>query len=163
MKKNFSLFFFLAVSVSMFAQKSYVTIYGYLDNTYGVYLSGDVPASMKLKYTSDDFHELHLSSSHTYYWIGAVLNLLAKEGYTVEQINTTSRGTGSSIIINYLLSKSSDESNANNVRMVRDMNNDSEVYEVARYNLQGMPVNESEKGFQIIVYSNFTTKTIIKE
>ena len=163
MKKIISLFFFLAVSASMFAQKSYVTIYGYLDSYYGVYLSGDVPASMKLKYTSDDFPELHLSSNSTYgyHWIGAVLNLLAKEGYTVEQMNTTT--TGNYEIVNYLLSKSSDESNANNVRMVRDMNNDSEVYEVARYNLQGMPVNESEKGFQIIVYSNFTTKTIIKE
>jgi hypothetical protein len=37
------------------------------------------------------------------------------------------------------------------------------VYEVARYNLQGMPVKETEKGIQIVVFSNYTTKTIIKE
>ena len=145
----------------MYAQKNYVTIWGEIENFYSngwVCLSGDVPASMKLNYTGRDFPELHLDgASRLYEWIGAVLNLLAKEGYTVEQMNSTST------IINYLLSKPSDESNANNVRMVRDMKNDSEVYEVARYNLQGMPVNESEKGFQIIVYSNFTTKTIIKE
>ena len=40
---------------------------------------------------------------------------------------------------------------------------DQEAVEVARYNLQGLPVSEDEKGVQIIVYSNFTTKTIIVE
>ncbi len=159
MKKNILLVLFLTVSLGMYAQKNYVTLWGKEDDwNCFAYLSGDVPASMKLRYSGDDFPELQLTvRSSVFKWIGAVLNLLAKEGYTVEQMNSTST------IINYLLSKPSDESNANNVRMVRDMKNDSEVYEVARYNLQGMPVNESEKGFQIIVYSNFTTKTIIKE
>ena len=40
---------------------------------------------------------------------------------------------------------------------------DEEITEVARYNLQGIPVSESERGVQIIVYSNYTTKTIIVE
>jgi hypothetical protein len=34
---------------------------------------------------------------------------------------------------------------------------------VARYNLQGIPVKETEKGVQIIVFSNFTTKTVVVE
>ncbi len=40
-------------------------------------------------------------------------------------------------------------------------NDDSE--EVARYNLSGRPCSPNEKGVQIIVYSNFTTKTVILE
>ena len=39
-------------------------------------------------------------------------------------------------------------------------NDDAE--EVARYNLSGRPCSPNEKGIQIIVYSNFTTKTIIE-
>ena len=40
---------------------------------------------------------------------------------------------------------------------------DQDVREVARYNLQGLPVDKDEKGVQIIVFSNFTTRTIIVE
>ena len=35
--------------------------------------------------------------------------------------------------------------------------------EVARYNLSGRPCTPNEKGVQIIVYSDYTTKTIIHE
>ena len=35
------------------------------------------------------------------------------------------------------------------------------VKEVARYNLSGQPCSPNEKGIQIIVYSDFTTKTVI--
>ena len=38
-----------------------------------------------------------------------------------------------------------------------------EAVEVARYNLQGVPVDKNEKGIQIVVYSNYTTKTVIVE
>lgn len=40
-------------------------------------------------------------------------------------------------------------------------NDDSE--EVARYNLSGRPCSPNEKGVQIIVYSNFTTRTVISD
>jgi len=40
---------------------------------------------------------------------------------------------------------------------------DSDAIEVARYNLQGIPISENEKGIQIIVYSDYTTKTVINE
>ena len=35
--------------------------------------------------------------------------------------------------------------------------------EVARYNLSGRPCAANEKGVQIIVYADFTTKTVINE
>ena len=38
-----------------------------------------------------------------------------------------------------------------------------EAEEVARYNLSGRPCAANEKGVQIIVYSDFTTKTVIIE
>ena len=38
-----------------------------------------------------------------------------------------------------------------------------EAEEVARYSLSGRPCSANEKGVQIIVYSDFTTKTVIVE
>ena len=48
---------------------------------------------------------------------------------------------------------------------VRAIESDSsdEVKEVARYNLSGRPCRPNDKGIQIIVFSDFTTKTIIVE
>jgi hypothetical protein len=42
-------------------------------------------------------------------------------------------------------------------------NNDNEVVEVARYNLSGRPCTPTDKGVQVIVYSDFTTKTVISD
>jgi hypothetical protein len=42
-----------------------------------------------------------------------------------------------------------------------ELNEYEDVNEIARYNLQGIPVNANEKGVQIIVYSNYTTKTVV--
>ena len=73
--------------------------------------------------------------------------------------NYSSLGT----YVNYLLSKKTSSSNPDVVTYQRDITDDTEVYEVARFNLQGLPVNKEEKGVQIVVYSNYTTKTIIVE
>ena len=35
--------------------------------------------------------------------------------------------------------------------------------EIARYNLQGIPVHERDKGIQIVIYSDYSTKTVIVE
>lgn len=35
--------------------------------------------------------------------------------------------------------------------------------EVARYNLSGRPCTPSDKGVQIIVYSDYTTRTVIED
>lgn len=40
---------------------------------------------------------------------------------------------------------------------------DEEKHEVARYNLQGNAVSPDEKGIQIVVFSDYTTKTEIVE
>ena len=49
------------------------------------------------------------------------------------------------------------------VRTVERNHSDGDVDEVARYNLSGRPCRPNEKGVQIIVYSDFTTKTIISD
>ena len=88
-----------------------------------------------------------------------ILNRLSEYGYEVEQMIPYNVSTQSiKIEINYLLAKKS-SSNPSNVRQV--IIDDEDVTEVARYNLQGMPIYANEKGIQIIVYSNYTTKTII--
>ena len=48
---------------------------------------------------------------------------------------------------------------------VRNVNDDNgiDADEVARYNLSGQPCSPSDKGIQIIVYSDFTAKTIIEQ
>ena len=48
---------------------------------------------------------------------------------------------------------------------VRSVNDDNgiDADEVARYNLSGQPCSPSDKGIQIIVYSDFTAKTIIEQ
>jgi hypothetical protein len=90
------------------------------------------------------------------------LNLFSTKGFVVEQM-TSGYAFSSKDNSNYptfiLLSKPSGSS-ASYVPKIQE-GDDSEVFEIARYNLQGLPVNESEKGIQIIVYSNYTTKTII--
>ena len=42
-------------------------------------------------------------------------------------------------------------------------NGHDDAVEVARYNLAGRPCSPADKGVQIIVYSDFTTKTVISD
>jgi hypothetical protein len=48
---------------------------------------------------------------------------------------------------------------------IRNVNDDNgiDADEVARYDLSGRPCSPSDKGIQIIVYSDFTAKTIIEQ
>lgn len=155
MKKLLILFLVMLTSLNAFSQKKYVTVTFY-ENT--AKLSGDIPASMKKGYTNTDFQE----SRDYMYWAGDLLNLLASNGFEVEQMNTYVTGTSEITCKTiYLLSSPSKQSTSDIIHGVET--DDTEVYEVARYNLQGLPVNEKDKGIQIIVYSNFTTKTIIQE
>ena len=152
--KKVLLFLLLSVGVSAYAQKSYINIYArgmtsYYDNeNYGqeLYISGDLPEGIKHRYSQ---------SGSDRFKIGDLLNLLSGYGFEVECITGTDAG------VNYLLSKKQSDS-SNGIKHIR-ANDDSEVYEVARYNLQGIPISENEKGVQIVVYSNYTTKTVIKE
>lgn len=46
---------------------------------------------------------------------------------------------------------------------IQTIDSDEEVTEVARYNLQGQPIREDEPGVQIMVFSNYTSKVVIKQ
>ena len=137
----------LGCVAAAWGQKSYVNVVA--DHIYSsiyqeIYLTGDVPVGIKTHYDS------YGSEAMT---VGKVLNLLAKEGFVVEQMSCSAE---CEVI---LLSRLALDPEA----VPHVIADDQEAVEVARYNLQGLPVNEDEKGVQIIVYSNFTTKTIIVE
>ena len=137
----------LGCVAAAWGQKSYVNVVA--DHIYSsiyqeIYLTGDVPVGIKTHYDS------YGSEAMT---VGKVLNLLAEEGFVVEQMSCSAE---CEVI---LLSRIALDPEA----VPHVTADDQEAVEVARYNLQGLPVNEDEKGVQIIVYSNFTTKTIIVE
>lgn len=139
--------FALAVAHTATAQKSYVNVVA--DHIYSsiyqeIYLTGDVPAGIKTHYDS------YGSEAMT---VGKVLNLLAKEGFVVDKMSCSAEGE---VIV---LSRVALYPDA----IERVTADDGEAVEVARYNLQGVPVDKNEKGIQIIVYSNYTTKTVIVE
>ena len=56
-----------------------------------------------------------------------------------------------------------DETTPSAVRAIESDHFDADMVEVARYNLSGRPCHPHEKGIQIVVYSNYTTKTVIVE
>lgn len=154
MKKTFLFTVLLIASLSAFSQKSYVNVYvTELNTTYPrISMSGDVP---------------NIPSTYQKQ-IGEVLNYLAQEGYEVEFMafsNATYAGNNPASAM-YLLSKNSSSTNPDDPGIVtyhKDVTEDTEAHEVARYNLQGLPVNKDAKGVQIVVYSNYTTKTVIVE
>ena len=156
MKRYLFPLFLLLAGACAFAQKSYVTVYCTQDNSNAIVLSGDIPKSMNRYYLPYEFDEYN-----GYYCIGEVLNLLATNGFSVEQMNTT-HNKDEMVITTYLLSKPSEGQNPDAIPQTK-AKDDSKVREVARYNLQGMPVGKDEKGVQIVVYSNYTTKTVIEE
>lgn len=160
MKRIFLVASFLIVSVCSFAQKSYLHVFSKYDplltlnyDTSDIYLIGDKPSDMKDKYTYGHIEE--------------IIEKLIGNGYTLEyvtNVSTTDPGVLSKAKVIgslvYIFSKPSETPSA--VRSV-DIDNDGEVTEVARYNLEGIPVKESDKGIQIIVYSNYTTKIIFNK
>ena len=147
MKKMFISICLVMASMCAFAQKSYISVSCLhkeaSNDMYTIFLSGDIPGGMNIK--------------NEYASIGKILSQLSSYGYNVEFMSATSTSNTNTI---YLLSKNSGSSHT---RMETVSYDDEEVKEVARYNLQGMPISKYEKGIQIVVYSNFTTKTIIVE
>ena len=137
----------LAVAHTAVAQRSYVNVVA--DHIYSsiyqeMYLTGDVPAGIKTHY--DSFGSEAMT-------VGKVLNLLAREGFVVDQMSCTNEGEVIVLSRVALYPEAIEHVAAD----------DQEAVEVARYNLQGVPVDKNEKGIQIVVYSNYTTKTIIVE
>ena len=143
--KKILLLFCLTMAISnTFAQKTYVKVYSsdLGGSKSAVFLRGNVPTDMQMEYKCDD-------DIISVYFMD-IVNMLAERGYEVEFTMDKS---------NFLMSKIS-SGGYNAVRGV-ELNEDEDVTEVARYNLQGLPVKEHDKGAQIIVYSNYTTKTVI--
>lgn len=153
--KKFILFFLLLLvaNVSANAQKSYINVYvsGFNDNTTRCKLTGAVPEGINNDIAGS---------------VGYVLNMLAEYGFEVEFMSLSSATINyntPNTYANYVLSKKSSSQPDPDIPTIQREFDDTEAYEVARYNLQGLPVNKDEKGVQIVVYSNYTTKTIIKE
>lgn len=138
MKKVLLFFCLLLASSNCIAQKKYLI----LNYDSGCTLYGDIPEGMSSRYDA--------TSSTKYKVMVDILNELSERGYVIEYANN---------LTSYLLSKN-DSSNPSETRIV-EIDNDEDVTEVARYNLQGMPISKHEKGVQIVVYSNYTTKTVI--
>lgn len=148
MKKIILLCCLLTACFDAYAQKSYVNLLTYPigEGNQEMVLSGEIPLEMKSHYYE---HSDGLS-------VGDILNMLSSKGFEVEFMSGVNDHYG----INFLLSKKTSSGESNPVRyIVADEGGD--VYEVARYNLQGLPIKENEKGVQIVVYSNYTTRTII--
>lgn len=163
-KLLFTLVLLLGVVGNMFAQKEYVTILVdmYADHQNYAYLSGSIPSSMKSKYVDGE-----LGEGDGCNWIGTLLNQLAAEGFIVEQMNTYSEkyryNSYQDTRSTFLLSRDKNHNSASAKAVKLESYDNANVHEVARYNLQGMAVDATEKGIQIVVYSNYTTKTVIVE
>ena len=155
MKKILSLLFLLFVGVSVYAQKSYITIRGNFvgfNSSYTTYLTGDIPEDIIKHFGLKSDYNGRRYLTNEYFFIYEILNELSAKGYEIEFVIDSDH---------YILSKNK-EGSSSSIQRVR-ANNDSEPHEVARYNLQGRPVKSYEKGIQIIVFSNYTTKTVIVE
>ncbi len=160
MNKIISLLFLCGLMFSVYAQKSYVV-------AICTGSGGDTPISGKL------YGELPPSlNSGTGYNIDQILETLGQEGFTLDKMTSyayaytigTGTGSGNQVrkeTIVYAFVK--DITPGTEPEGIITPSYNSEVHEVARYNLQGLPVQPQESGIQIVVYSNYTTKTIIVE
>lgn len=149
MKRKISILaILLGFCMTAFA-KQYVTIdYASHRDYYFVY--GALPSGVEERYDK------------TNYSFADVLNILASKGFEVEFFDAYGYISSSGGSYNYRLVIMS-KSGTPELGAIEEISTDdnTEAVEVARYNLQGIPVNENEKGVQIIVYSNYTTKTVV--
>lgn len=157
MKRILSLLLLCPTLLSAHAQRSYVTVFFGPDTNESIKLSGAIPTSMKDTYIP--YYDL--GQYNVYLCIGKVLNQLADNGFVVDKLSTTT--CNEKVYTTYLLSKAAGETGTPTAIQRQKADEAEEVTEVARYNLQGLPVEATEKGLQIIVYSNYTTKAVIVE
>ena len=158
--KQIKLFFtilMLLFTTNTFAQKSYVEINSSYDKKF--YIRGDIPTNLEgWEYRNNESGIYAFIYSYDKSFVD-IINLLIQEGYTLEQYSVLY----SSEFEHYAL-MSKNTSSASSIQHIQsDPEENGQIREVARYNLQGMPIGKNEKGIQIIVYSNYTTKTVIVE
>lgn len=115
-------------------EKSYVFM-GSWDGSDWI-LSGDIPSGMSSKYGWSQCDKC--------------LNDLSDNGFQLELFD----GEQYSKFI-LLSQKKSDKTSIVNQKAANEA-----IKEIARYNLEGLPVDKSYEGIQIIVYSNYTTKVL---
>lgn len=160
MKKSlFTLLLLLGVVGNMFAQKEFLRVEMNRTNTAAgssssIKLYGDLPSEMSSSYKYSNATLIE------------VLNTLSSLGYTLENVSTKGLSWDPAYYNEseiYLFSKPAGSVPTNAKDVTVDHNSDADVYETGRYNLQGMPVDSTEKGIQIVVYSNHTTKTVVVE
>lgn len=151
MRKLLLLLAAVALPFAAFAQKKYVNVValGLTDRFQSITLSGDIPTGMKTFYDS-------YTDQNT---LGNVVNQLVSLGYVVEKMSCAYGEKSLEII---LLSKA-EQPDLTAIRGNTMEEKEDEAVEVARYNLQGIPVRPHEKGIQIVVFSNYTTRTFIVE
>lgn len=152
--KRISIILTLLVSglVAM-AQKQYVNIIASGQSAHdGISLSGAIPAGMQDYYTS------YYGNIVT---LGDIINQLAQNGFVVERMSSDC-AVSSSGTLNYreivIMSKAAaPEQDAIVPIGVTDPN----ATEVAHYNLQGLPIDATEKGVHIVVYTDYTARTVV--
>ena len=145
------LFLSIAAAFALFtstAQRSYVSLYINMNAADSKWVSarvsGDIPESMKDYYaaTYDRLSD------------GELINMLANEGFTIDKI--AAMGETNCVVImsknsssdSGIITKSTDEQVTNAV-------------EIARYDLQGRLVDDDSPGLQIVVYSDYSAKTVV--
>ena len=156
--KKILVFSLMLISTSLYAQKSYIVLVSsshfYSDRmqstSYNLY--GNIPDGVNKSYSRLD----------------EALNALGQENYAIESVNLLQNyhyRDDHDVYINYdctiILSRSSNISLK--IETISADDDEYDVYEIARYNLQGKPIDANERGIQIIVYSNYTTKIIFVE
>lgn len=171
--KRLCLLLMLGLASTMaFGVKSYVYM---IQTNSGCSLWGDIPDGM------DEFYP----SYNTY--IGDIINTLGNKGYVLDKfdLEVSAKSYSSSntaymqneqvqvaimsrdgesdeaLTANVTTGTTSPDSGTNVNAMTRASGEDAT--EIARYNLLGQKINGAEAGVQIIVYSDYSTKTIINE
>ncbi len=141
----------IAAALALFtatAQRSYVSLYINMNSAdsrwVSARVSGNVPVSMK------DYY----AATYDRLTDGDLINMLSAEGFSIDRI--AAMGETNCVVI---MSKNSSGDSG-----IITQNADEYVtdgVEIARYDLQGRLVDENCPGLQIIVYSDYSAKTII--
>lgn len=154
MKRLFFLSCLLVCSLAGLAQKQYVNIIATGKQAReGISLSGAIPAGMQ------DFYTSYYGNIVT---VGDIINQLAEHGFVVEHMSSDCYApSGGEASFREIVIMSRAAALEQGAIEVVSGDNDPTATEVARYNLQGQPVDKRERGVQIVVYSDFTARTVV--
>lgn len=154
MKRTILISLLLACSVACLAQKQYVNIIATGKQARDVIsLSGAIPAGMQ------DFYTSYYGNIVT---LGDIINQLANQGFVIEHLSSDCYAPGNGeasfreIVIMSRYAVTPEEGAIQTV-----LPTDPNATEIAHYNLQGLPVDANEKGVHIVVYSDYTARTVV--